>query len=576
MKEKYILFILLVLFLSLLSISAMAQEQDLEKRPNYTGIMLFLQERRDVIMVAPTLDEERRDAGRLSCDRKKAFLEKFFTTKVKIIDDRKLTEEDKKKDLIIVGKDNALLKEIWELTTIRVTPDNFFFASEEFNDPRDHAIFFQVNPFNEAKRLLVTTSVNPDLDKIRPFPFSGSDWIVMRDLTYLKQGRYQAGSSLPPRVDIYASMDHREKLVEFSSSLARIESQFYEVYYSPNSLKKEKIKQGIKKREEALSTILKDNNLKPLQKKIKLFCYKNSDEKKEQSGVPDPVHFLGQTKEVHMVQDTLFADTFHEDAHVVAELILSDDAAAHITEGFAIYIDGKWKGDDLDFVAGYYLKINEIPPMTFLLDEGEFSKLPVNLSFPLMGSLAKYFIEKYGVGKFQKLLDQKKIDNRILKGILGLDLKQLQLKWEEDIKRRSAVYAKKISFTKHNLAAQKFTAQSDFKAAAEELLKALEYLPNDPQALFNLASSYMRIPKLKEAEETLLKILSLKLPESEFRFIVFGHYQLARVYDLMEKREKAISEYEKVLELPDMHDSHNLASEGLALPASLEDLLEKP
>jgi hypothetical protein len=572
MKQKTIVLIMFFVLLALCSAHTFAQEQQMG---GYTGIMLFLAERRDVIIVAPTLSDERKEAGMKSCERKKAFLEKFMGTEAVIVEDKNLTQEDKGKDLIIVGKDNALLKEIWKMTPLRVTPDNFFFLQEEFDHPRDHAIFFQTSPFDESKRILVCTSIFPDIDKIRPFPFSGSDWIVMRDVTYLKQGRFYAGSSLPPRSDHMASFDHREILNKYSSESAHVESPLYEISYPAKLMTQEKIKTALKKREDALYAILKDHNLKPLKKKMKIFCYKNKDEKQENTAVPDPVHFFGQTKEVHMIQDVLLANNFHEDAHIVAELILSDDASAHITEGFAIYIDGKWKGEDLDFVSGFYLKMDKIPPMADLLDEAQFSKLPTDLSFPLIGSITKFIIDQYGMDKFQKLLNQRQIDDSALKNALGLDLNQFQQKWKEDVKRKSAAFAKKISFTKHNISAQEFTAQKDFQAAAKELLKALEFIPDDPQALFNLASCYMRIPKLQEAEKVLLKILSMKLPESELRFVIFGHYQLAKVYDLMGKREKALSEYKKVLEFPDMFDSHNLATEGLAVPATLEDFDRK-
>ncbi len=568
MKEKFILFVLAAGLIAAFSIHTMAQQQE---RVPYTGIMLFLKERMDVIIVAPTMNEDRKEAGMKSCERKKAFLEKFIGTKAKIVEDQNLTEEDKGKDLIIVGKDNALLKEIWEQTPVRVTPDNFFFLGEEFNHPRDHVIFFQGSPFDETKRILVCTSISPDIDKNKPFPFSGSDWIVLRDLTYLKQGRFYAGTSLPPEADPYASMDHRENLNKYNSDLIHNESQLYDIYYPAQLMTQEEIKQALQKREEALLTILRDHNLKPLKKKIKIFCYKNKEEKQEKSGIPDPVHFLGQTKEVHMIQEALLTNKSHEDAHIVAELILSDDAGVHLAEGFAIYVDGEWKGEDLDFLTGLYLKRDRIPPLSDLLDEGQFSKLPADLSFPLIGSITKFIIDQYGINKFQRLLEHRRIDGSILKKILGLNFEQFQEKWMKDVKRKSAPLAKKISFTKHNISAQELTTQKDFQAASKELLKALEFIPDDPQTLFNLASCYMRIPKLEEAEKVLLKILSLKLSESELHFVVFGHYQLARVYDLMGKREKAISEYEKVLELPDMHDSHNLANEGLAMPATPDD-----
>lgn len=572
MKQKTIHLILILAIFTLFLTPVFVQEKDKDKGIYYTGIMLFLREKRDLTIVAPTLNDDLKEAGRISCERKKDFIEKYFKSNVTIIEDKNLTDDDKSQNLIIVGRDNSLLKEIWQWTPIRVTPDNFFFLSEEFVNPRDHATFVQVSPFDESKLILVSTSIEPDMDKIRPIPLIGSDWIVMQDLSTLKQGRFYAGTSLPPGADTYASYDNRENLDEFYNNLVHAESQFYEVFYSSDSSIKDKIKDGLKKRDAALSTILKEHGIKAPKKKLNIFVYKDKKEKQEISGVPDPIHFFGQKKEIHMIQDLLFVNTHHEDAHVVAELILSNDAAIHLTEGFAIYIDGKWKGEELDYVAGFFQKMDKIPPLTDLLDEGSFLKLPSDLTFPLIGSITKFIMDRYGTDKFKNLLKHKRLDDNILKKILGLDLKQFQRKWEEDIKRKTAVYAKKMSFTEHNVAAKKWTEKKDFELAAKELIKALEYIPDEPQALFNLASIYIRIPKLEEAEKVLLKLLSLKLPESESRFIVFGHYQLARVYDLKGEREKAKSEYKNVLALPDMRESHDLAEEGLARPASPEDL----
>lgn len=567
--KKIIISIIAGVILSLTP--AFVKEQEKQPEPYYTGIMTFLKNKSELVIVAPTLDEDLKEAGMLSCERKKVFLEKYFDRTVRIKEDSKLTEKDKFLDLIIIGKDNALLKEIWRWTPIRVTPDNFFFFGEEFSNPRDHTIFVQVSPFDESKHILICTSIDPDIDKIRPIPLIGSDWVVMRNFSILKQGRFYPGTSLPPSADPHSSHDYQNDILKFYNNLVRTDSLFFQVFYSSDSSMKHKIKDGIRKREAALSTILKQHGIKPSKKKIKLFCYKDQDEKKDKAGVPDPIHFLGRQKEVHMIEDLLFVDTFHEDAHVVSELILSNDAAVHFAEGFAIYIDGKWKGEELDFMATLYQKMDKIPSFSDLLSEKGFSQLPPNLSFPLLGSITEFIIDKYGFEKFKMLLGFRKLDDNILKETMGLDLKQFQLKWEKDIKQKAARYAKKVSFYLHNYAAKEFADQKDFESAVKEMIKALEFIPDDPQTFYNLALSYIQIPKLKEAEKILLKLLSLKLPEAETPFIIFGHYQLARVYDLKGEREKALSEYHKVLSLPDTQESHDLARQGIENPASPED-----
>ncbi|MEW5806394.1 MAG: hypothetical protein AB1756_03460 [Acidobacteriota bacterium] len=560
--------ILATLFLSLLFTGyhlVFAQE----KKPSYgTGIMLFLSASDEVIIVSPTMDEKKIEEGRLSCERKKAYLERNFGIKVKIMADTDLTDNDKKGNLIIVGKSNRLLQEIWQKMPIRVTPDNFYFLGVEYSNPRDYAIFLQFNPFNASSVFLVCTTIDPDIDKIRPFPSIGSDWVIMRDFSIIRQGRFHSGVTFPPQADPLAEFYNGDTIDKFYSGLSKHISQFYEVYYSPSSLNKEKIPEGVRKREAALLAILKKTGAKPPDRKFKIFCYKDKNEKNDISGLPNPIHFLDRKKEVHMIENILFADSTHEDAHIVAGFILSDSASVHLTEGLAVYLDSVWKGKSLSYWSGFFLRLGTLPSVARLLDEREFVRFASDFSFPLIGSLTETIIEKYGMEKFKILLGKDKISDSILRSVIGQDLTQLESTWLSDIKTKSAAHSRNIEFDLHNNAARESLEKKDYSSAAIELLKALEIIPDDPQVLFNLASAYIRIPDLQQSEKYFMKLVSLDLPESERRFITFGHYQLGRVYDLMGKREKAVEEYNKVLALPDMHNSHRLARERLDRPAT--------
>ncbi len=561
---------IIVLIVSLISVASSLAEETNKIYPSI-GIMRFLDSSPEVMIVSPTLNEKKIEAGQVSCERKKSFLERHFNMKVRIVPDKKITDEEKKGVLIIVGKENALLKEIWDKTPIRPTPDSFFFYSEEYPNPRDSIMFTQVNPFNEENSILVCTSIDPDIDKISPITVIGSDWIIFRDLAIIRQGRFYGGKSLPPSYDGLAEFNNTDTFEAFFGNLSKESSDFYDINFPADLDGKERIAEGAKMRDAALRDILKKIGMKPPEKKFKIFLYKDQDQKKEFTGVPGKIHFMDGRKEIHMIADSFFAEHHHDDAHIVAGFILSGNASIHMTEGFAIFIDSQWKGKSLPYWSGFFLKLGKLPPLEELLDEGKFIKLASDYSYPLIGSVVTMLIEKHGIEKFKEILGMQKVTDDALKKAAGFDLSQLEAEWVADIKKSSAVHSKEIEFSIHNDVARECLEKKEYAAAVKELKKALEIIPDDPQTLFNCASASIRIPDLKAAEQVLLQLLNLNLPKSEQRFIVFGHYQLGRVYDLMDKRQKALAEYKKVLALPDMFDSHKQAKERLDRPATAYD-----
>jgi tetratricopeptide (TPR) repeat protein len=82
----------------------------------------------------------------------------------------------------------------------------------------------------------------------------------------------------------------------------------------------------------------------------------------------------------------------------------------------------------------------------------------------------------------------------------------------------------------------------------------------------------MRTGDYAEAESILRGLLELQLEPSHSRFVIFSHYQLGRLLDVQGRREDAIAEYRKVLELPDQHDAHRLAREAIESPITPEHL----
>jgi tetratricopeptide (TPR) repeat protein len=105
------------------------------------------------------------------------------------------------------------------------------------------------------------------------------------------------------------------------------------------------------------------------------------------------------------------------------------------------------------------------------------------------------------------------------------------------------------------------------------LERALALKPGDPQTVFNLASARMRLKDYARAEADLQKLIAQETTRAPgTTFVVYGHYQLGRVYDLEGRRQLALAEYRKVLELPDIKDSRRLAQEAIDSPFTEEAL----
>jgi tetratricopeptide (TPR) repeat protein len=82
----------------------------------------------------------------------------------------------------------------------------------------------------------------------------------------------------------------------------------------------------------------------------------------------------------------------------------------------------------------------------------------------------------------------------------------------------------------------------------------------------------MRVRSYSDAEAHIRHLLALPGVSQTSQFTIFGQYQLGRILDLQGRREEALACYRKVLELPDQHDAHRLASEAIQKPPRPEDL----
>ena len=81
----------------------------------------------------------------------------------------------------------------------------------------------------------------------------------------------------------------------------------------------------------------------------------------------------------------------------------------------------------------------------------------------------------------------------------------------------------------------------------------------------------MRLGRYDEAAKHLSQLLALELA-GDSRFLIFGTWDLGRLYDLQGRRDEALAQYRKVLGLPDLFGLHLMARDALEYPVTRESL----
>lgn len=127
----------------------------------------------------------------------------------------------------------------------------------------------------------------------------------------------------------------------------------------------------------------------------------------------------------------------HEFNHVIVENIWgkSED---WLTEGFAVFSDDDWHGNDLFSLSKYLFDKKKL--LTFADLVNDFPLYSSLLTYPQCGSIVKYLYEKYGRDKF-KLLWQNGSDS--IEKIYGKKLYEIESDWQDEIQKHDA---KKIKY----------------------------------------------------------------------------------------------------------------------------------
>lgn len=541
------------------------------RNEHYPGAQFFFR-LQDVTVVYPSGEGQDLTTNRLSAEARAAALAGAGVATTRAVADKELTDADRSGNLLILGWTNAAFNPPVFDRAFDYAGGKLTFLGLTIADPDLDLMIFNRNPFNPKSFVLFWSRIDPEMDRFMPLPRVGSDWAVFREFRPLLQGMFVPGGAWPPVRDDQAQADHRETLAAENAKTRSASSEHYAVRYDADRVKAPELEQILRAREAAFAKAAERLGNPAFDSRIQLAVFEDEETKKRMTGVDDPAHSIPRSLELFMTRRAARSSAPHEEYHLVARKLLGPAYLSSLYEALAFSLDGVYKGMDLEVAAALLARQAAVPKLEALISERTFRALPEEVTVPLSGLFVTWLRKTLPPESFARVYGARDGSTATIAKAAGRPWADLEAGFAAWLAERAAARASDVAFLQAQSEAKSRYAASDYAGLAAALKKALSYRPDDPQTLFNLASAQMRLEAYAEAEANLKRVLALPLAAKDSQFLVFGRYQLGRVYDLVGRREDALAEYRKVLELPDQSDSHRLAHERIESPATTEQL----
>lgn len=519
-----------------------------------------------VTVVYPTRPASGAEDARRSAESRASFLRAVHGMQVTVVADDRATGADLAGDLLVLGWSNAVLgTPRTPMPFAREVGRLVIGGGPSFDGDVDLA-FVHASPFNSSRRLFFWSRIDAETDRFQILPFEGSDWIVYRRFLPLAQGMWTASSAWPPRREAEAEIDHRVELAEADARLGRVRRGAYDVVFDPSATSAETVEEIASARAAALAAAAEALGTKvPEGFRILLRVYADEAAKVRATGISSAVHSFPRDRELHMLVPHARTPNPHEEIHLLAATKYGPAFSTALYEGLAVAAERQWRGTDLPVAAAFLLDANALPGVADLLDEGRVRALDDGVSFPSSGLLVDWIRSKGGDRAVGAAYAVRWPDRAGIAAATDVPLERVETEFRGWVERTASSGRTEVEAAKLLDLARERHATGDLNGVAEALRKILEIRPGEPQTLFNLAAVQLRTGEYDQAEKNLRAIVASNLPDDD-PLRVFAHFQLGRVLDLAGRRDAALAEYRRVLELPDVHDSHRSAREGLAAP----------
>ena len=523
-------------------------------------------------VVYPARAGEPVELNRRSAEARARFLAAAYNNKVEVVADDALTEEQKRGNLLLLGWNNRFFDPPGPARPYTHNEEGTTFFGLREKDKDVDLLVFHRNPLNWSSFILFWSRIDPERDRFQVVPRVGSDWAMYRNFGTVRQGMFVPAHVWPPARDTLAEADMSKEVIVRPGGTAFFDSEHYHVVYDRVQFTSAEASAIAQARETALDRAVAAIGPLPKGFRIQLFIYKDADDKKAATGVPDPTHAIAANREIHATRAYALAPSPREEVNILARETYGPSVLTAIRDGYALSTENSLRGQDMASLAARLREAKKFPAVADLIEEERFRALPPEIGAAAAGVFMTWLRQTYGPAAIKKIYGLTDGTAAALATALGTSVEALSTSFTAWADAQVAARRSEFDFEAASLEAQERLKANDWVGMAAALRKALQAKPGDPQTLFNLASAQMRAGNFADAEASLKTILAAPLAASDSRFRIFGHFQLGRVYDLEGRRAEALVEYDAVLALPDEHGAHASAMERKASPATREQL----
>lgn len=536
--------------------------------PGVAGVF-FLDE---ITVVYPSADAPQVESrNRASAELRAGFLRHRHGISTRVVADKAVRPDDVDGHLLVLGWENRLFDREPASRPFRRSETSLAWGGALYRRGGLDLAFMANSPFAANKRMAFWSRIDPEFDRFQPLPSEGSSWVLYDGTRVVAQGMWDAERlEWPPKRDANAERDRRAEFDRWASTLGKRPFGRYDVVYDPAAVPEDTIEELGRVRAAALDRAIRAFGPVDPEFRATLRLYPNDDDKRDRTSIPSPVHTLPREGEIHMTLEYARSDNPHEEYHLVARATLGPTYSTAMYEGLAIDRLDEYDGFPIDLHGARLERDGRFPDLATLLDETDFPSVPNAIAFPASALWTRWLREAHP-GKYAAVYAMERPSLARAADRLGMAPVLVERNFHAWLRERSSALAARIEADDLLARAQELHFAGDFAGLVTVLEQVLERVPDDHQTRFNLASARLRTGDLEAAERDLRTILEAGLAPNH-RLRVFGHYQLARLFDLAGKRQAALSQYRAMLALPDVFDSHLLAREGIETPFTAERL----
>lgn len=548
-----------ILSLALLSASAATAQVEVEQRPvqAYEGAAAIGNLDR-VTVVYPQADGEVGLRHRASARLRASYLRERYGVVAEVAADDATTEEQLRGHLLLLGWDNRLLGNDRVARPFQRDSDGFKFLGIP-GGPEDDLLWMHVSPYNSEKYLAFWSRMDPELDRFLAFPFIGSDYAVYRDYFVLRQGMFAPSGTWPPTRNPEA--EHEEPFYEPPVTQAS-------AHYQLRAAGPAAVAQAaaiLAAREAALERAVALSGLPAGDRfRVELFVYPDRETKDRLTGVADPVHSVPPRRALFMTLDRALVRNPHEELHLLAAHAYGPCPLTALYEGLVFVLTERDRRNALDAYAALAVQRGiEVALGDILDDERLRRQAQAGLGLAPAGWLVDWIESSGGRSLVRELygMNGEQVLQRLAVA-LGPGAPPAE-RFRDWLAERARAGAEESRFRAALAHARQRAAAGDLFGRAQALSEALAIRPDDAEVAYQLALSWFEVGQPDEARPVFERLAQSTTAGSSY-VPAFARYQLGRIREGAGETAEAARLYREVLALPDVHDSHRLATEALA------------